>query len=122
MTASPNAREQVQAILNALPETELQQWLASLQGAGSTQINLGNAKGYQVKVEGGTAYIGEWHIEADVLKTVLSQLLSDRRPEELTGIPQNIPHRGAVKFVGREDDLKQLHIQLQKSDRSNQGE
>jgi tetratricopeptide (TPR) repeat protein len=116
MTTPPNLREQVQAILNALSEFELQQWLESLQ-SNPTQINLGNAKGFQVVVKGGTAYIGDWNIGADLLKTVLRELLSDRRAAELTGIPHNIPRSGAVNFVGRKNDLERLHTQLQQSDR-----
>ena len=30
-----------------------------------------------------------------------------------TGIPHNLPYSGATEFVGREEDLKQLHEQLQ---------
>ncbi|MBW4422816.1 MAG: hypothetical protein KME13_27170 [Myxacorys californica WJT36-NPBG1] len=35
----------------------------------------------------------------------------------LKGIPQNVPLRGATKFVGRDDDLKTIHEQLQRRDR-----
>jgi tetratricopeptide (TPR) repeat protein len=116
MTDLSNARSQLQSVLNDLPEAELQQWLKALQ-SNSTQINLGNAKGYQVKVTGGTAYIGDLHIGAEVLKTVLRDLLQDRRSAEPTGIPQNLPRSGAIKFVGRDEDLNRLHVELQQTDR-----
>lgn len=33
------------------------------------------------------------------------------------GIPQNLPHSGTIKFVGREQELARLHEQLQQTDR-----
>ena len=116
MADPPNARSQLQSLLNDLPETELQQWLEALQ-SNSTQINLGNAKGYQVKVTGGTAYIGDLHLGTEALKTGLRDLLQDRRSAEPTGIPQNLPRSGVVKFVGRDEDLNRLHVELKQSDR-----
>ena len=36
---------------------------------------------------------------------------------ETTGIPNNLPRSGAVAFVGREQEIKTLHKQLQQADR-----
>ncbi|MGP1387650.1 MAG: hypothetical protein ACTS2F_29200 [Thainema sp.] len=44
-----------------------------------------------------------------------SRQLSDT--ETLTDIPQNIPFRGATKFVGRGEEINTLHQALQQQDR-----
>nr|WP_278002576.1 tetratricopeptide repeat protein [Nodosilinea sp. FACHB-13] len=41
----------------------------------------------------------------------------DTLPSPLKVCPNNLPHSGAVEFVGRETDLTNLHIQLHQSDR-----
>ncbi|MBE9030883.1 tetratricopeptide repeat protein, partial [filamentous cyanobacterium LEGE 11480] len=87
-----------------------------LQGSNQPlQINQGQAKGFQVRVEGGTAYIGDIHIDADALREVLqgmaqnSQTIVERYfyPEEFYG----------AVFVGRDRELTDLHNRLQSRDR-----
>ncbi|WP_204153770.1 tetratricopeptide repeat protein [Leptolyngbya sp. CCY15150] len=36
-------------------------------------------------------------------------------PQEIVGIPHNLPYSGVAQFVGRDDDLESLHQQLQSS-------
>jgi len=112
----PDPKAQIQAILNDLPDSALQDLLAALQGAPSTaattQLNLGG-KGYQVMVQGGTAYIGDQlNVDAAMLEAVLNKLITERQQSTVSGIPNNLPRSGAVEFVGRETDLANLHIQL----------
>jgi hypothetical protein len=81
------------------------------------QINQGNASGYQVLVEDGVAYIGtHYQIDGITLKSLLEVVLR-RVFQPPVGIPQNLPHRGAPKFVGRDRELATLHEQLQQNDR-----
>ncbi|MGJ3246121.1 MAG: tetratricopeptide repeat protein, partial [Elainellaceae cyanobacterium] len=119
-------QEQILDILNGLPDEALQQLLDGLQtsqpnatpSSQPTQFNLGSAKGFQVTVQGGTAYIGDQlHIEAATLEAVLSKLLQERQRPQLSGIPNNLPRSGAVTFVGRETELTNLHTQLHQADR-----
>jgi tetratricopeptide (TPR) repeat protein len=72
------------------------------------QSNYGNARGYQTKVEGGAAYIGETHVHN--LKSWESQRISI---DDAIKIPNNVPRSGVAKFIGREPELEQLHTQLQ---------
>jgi hypothetical protein len=63
MVDSQSLQSQIQSILNELSDADLQQWLEVLQSSrrkgdsssSLTQVNLGNAKGFQVKVTGGVA-------------------------------------------------------------------
>jgi len=118
----PNPKDQIQTILNDLPDAALQKLLAALQGAlstaATTQFNLGQAKGYQVTVQGGTAYIGDQlNVDAVTLEAVLNKLITERQQPQISGIPHNLPRSGAVKFVGRETDFTNLHTQLHQADR-----
>ena len=61
------------------------------------QSNSDNARGWQTKIEGGTAYIG------DIYRTLSG---------EPGTISQNIPRSGVGVFVGRKQELEQLHQQL----------
>ena len=47
----------------------------------------------------------------------ITQVTSQRIFFKPTGIPENIPYRGAPQFVGRTQELATLHQQLQKTDR-----
>jgi nucleoside phosphorylase len=71
------------------------------ESSGIIQQNSANAQGWQVVVQGGTAYIGNIHIH------------EEPKDIELTGIPCNIIQRGTTTFVGRDVDLDTLHTQLQ---------
>ncbi|MBW4661067.1 MAG: tetratricopeptide repeat protein [Drouetiella hepatica Uher 2000/2452] len=79
------------------------------------QLNWGDTTAFQTLVKGGIAYIGpRVQVNDSQIQILLEQLLARLRP---IGIPQNLPRSGASQFVGREADLKQLHTQLQQSDR-----
>jgi hypothetical protein len=56
MSRDPEFARQVQAIAHEINAGKL------LDQSSMTQNNYGNARGWQAKVEGGTAYIGEIHI------------------------------------------------------------
>jgi hypothetical protein len=115
MTLFQPLSEEVRQFLDSLPDADLQkltQWFAAGQSE-MQQWNTGNAKGYQVRVEGGTAYIGDhYSIAADALEQVLEKLLRDRHLP-VVGIPQNLPYSGVTQFVGRQAELERLHQQLQ---------
>ncbi|MBW4463148.1 MAG: tetratricopeptide repeat protein [Nodosilinea sp. WJT8-NPBG4] len=118
----PNPKDQIQAILKDLPDAALQELLVALQGAPSTaattQLNLGQAKGYQVTVQGGTAYIGDQlNVDAATLEAVLNKLITERQQPQVSGIPNNLPRSGTVEFVGRDTELTNLHTQLHQVDR-----
>jgi tetratricopeptide (TPR) repeat protein len=86
-----------------------------LEGSSQTlQINQGQAKGYQVRVEGGTAYIGDIHIDADLLKKILQDLLQQAQSAAPYFYPEDF--YGAI-FVGRDREMADLHNLLQKADR-----
>ena len=115
MTSSQSLPEEIQQFLDSLSNADLQK-LAMRFAAGQAEMqqwNAGNAKGYQVRVEGGTAYIGDhYSIAADALEQVLDKLLHDRQLPTI-GIPQNLPYSGVAQFVGRQAELERLHQQLQ---------
>jgi hypothetical protein len=83
------------------------------------QINQGKAKGYQVLVTGGIANVGDhFHVDTEVLGQALGKLLEEFAKQKSTGIPQNIPRSGVVKFIDRDEKkLTGLHAQLQQNDR-----
>ena len=114
----PDPKAEIQAILKDLPDVALQEWLAALRGAATTQVNLGQAKGYQVTVQGGTAYVGDQlNVDAATLEAVLNKLITERQQPKISGVPNNLPRSGTNAFVGRETDLANLHTQLHQSDR-----
>jgi tetratricopeptide (TPR) repeat protein len=78
------------------------------------QLNLGDSRGYQIWVEaGGIANVGtHYHIDIEILKTVLDTFLEAKRRES-NQIPHNLPYSGVTEFVGREAELEQLHEQVQ---------
>lgn len=88
MTMFQSLSEEIRQFLDLLSDADLQtlaRWFAIGQ-AEMQQWNTGNAKGYQVRVEGGTAYIGDhYSIDAEVLEQVLEKLLRDR---DLPGVTQ----------------------------------
>ena len=97
-------------------DTELKASLYSDQRI--IQINLGDARGYQIWVEeGGIANVGNhYHINVETLKAVLEAFLEKQR-QESQRIPHNLPYSGVTKFVGRETELETLRRQLQQNDR-----
>jgi len=98
MVKTPDLPNEIQTILKDWSESNLQQLLLALQNnlqnrkpfSTSTQVNLGNANGYQVRVEGGNAYIGN-HFYADTatLESVLSKLLAERQQHSMNNSPYN---------------------------------
>jgi NB-ARC domain len=89
----------------------------------AVQINQGDARGYQVLVEGGQAYIGE-HLHVNdpgiveaALNTILTAYLS--KP---VGIPNNLNrcYSGTPDFVGRELDWEWLCSQMQQPTQNGQ--
>lgn len=77
------------------------------------QINTGNALAFQTLVEGGgIANLGVHLHDFDEKKLdkVLKAFWKSLQP---SGIPNNVPRSGVVKFIGREVDLERLHTQLQ---------
>ena len=114
----PDPKAEIQAILKDLPDVALQEWLAALRGAATTQVNLGQAKGYQVTVQGGTAYVGDQlNVDAATLEAVLNKLITERQQPKISGVPNNLPRSGTNAFVGRETELAALHTQLHQADR-----
>jgi hypothetical protein len=79
------------------------------------QINEDNAVGFQTLVEGGTANVGSplHDFDADKLEQVLKAFWKSLQPKES---PNNVPRSGVAKFVGRDEELEQIHTQLQKSE------
>jgi tetratricopeptide (TPR) repeat protein len=80
------------------------------------QIIQGNAKGFQTVVTGGTAYIGGTHL-SDVKQEMLQEVLQKALGELLKSLQKQIPsdvRQGSPNFVGRVDDLQNLHEALQK--------
>ncbi|MBO3464400.1 NB-ARC domain-containing protein, partial [Aetokthonos hydrillicola] len=108
-------RELVAALKAVLAES------SQLASAASrmNQINLDDAKGFQTVVEGGIAQIGfHYHFDIqtiDKLKAVLYTFITEQKHTP-TGIPQNLPRISIAKFVGRHQELKILHQQLQIKD------
>jgi len=60
--------------------------------------------------------IGAYAEQGDIR---IGKLYLDQREEraQLNSIPQNVPMRGATKFVGRETELATIHREMQTSDR-----
>jgi len=60
--------------------------------------------------------IGAYAEQGDIR---IEKLYLDQREEraQLNSIPQNVPMRGATKFVGRETELATIHQEMQTSDR-----
>ena len=69
------------------------------------QSNQDNAKGWQTQVEGGTAYVGD---NISIYNSPTQQLHSSPA--------NNIPYRGVVHFVGRDEKLVELHKKLLQND------
>ncbi|MCA6538451.1 MAG: tetratricopeptide repeat protein [Pseudanabaena sp. M085S1SP2A07QC] len=78
------------------------------------QINEGNAKGFQTLVTGGIANIGI-HLN-DVNRETLQEVLQEALGELLKSLQKRIPsnvRQGSKNFVGREDELAEIHAKLQ---------
>jgi len=69
------------------------------------QSNYDKAHGWQTKVEGGTVYMGEIHME------------SPKSERVKLNPPENIPSNEVVIFVGREQVLQTLHQQFEETNR-----
>ena len=81
---------------------------------GNNNINIGHIG------QAGDIHIGDrtyYGADAQTIKVVLQEILSGLGGVRPTGIPQNIPLSGVVKFVGREAALSTLHQQLQQTER-----
>ncbi|MGC1218866.1 MAG: tetratricopeptide repeat protein, partial [Phormidesmis sp.] len=86
----------------------------SEQAPAMTQANSDEVRAFQTAVSGGTVQIGgQYGVNAAQLSDILEKLMPKLSGPSLTGIPNNLPRSGAVKFVGREQRLKDLHAQLQ---------
>ncbi|NET57820.1 MAG: tetratricopeptide repeat protein [Symploca sp. SIO2E6] len=82
----------------------------------AVQINQGDARGYQVLVEGGRAYIGEHlHVsDPNLVEAALNTILKAYASKPV-GTPSNLPLSGVVKFVGRDEALEAVHEKLQQT-------
>ncbi len=78
------------------------------------QINEGNAKGFQTLVTGGIANIGIHlnDVNRETLQEVLQEALEDLLKSLQKQIPSNV-RQGSKNFVGREDELADIHAKLQ---------
>ncbi|MBW4520821.1 MAG: tetratricopeptide repeat protein [Scytolyngbya sp. HA4215-MV1] len=79
------------------------------------QFNQGNVVGFQTWLESGArGFFGTNYVVHDpaVLREGMATLLEElaKRP---VGTPSNLPLSGVVKFVGREENLAQVHAKLQ---------
>jgi hypothetical protein len=77
------------------------------------QNNSGNAVGFQTLVSPGAVanlgiHLHDW--DPEKLTQVLRVFLKSLQPK---GIPNNVPRSGVAKFIGREQEVEQLHTQLQ---------
>ncbi|MEO0377671.1 MAG: tetratricopeptide repeat protein, partial [Cyanobacteria bacterium P01_A01_bin.17] len=72
---------------------------------GKYNINIGQGQDIQI---GDRNYI-EWNEDAiqSLIEIVQGQL------PQIVGIPENLPRSGAVEFIGRNQELSNLHQQLQ---------
>ncbi|MFM7477062.1 MAG: NB-ARC domain-containing protein, partial [Microcystis aeruginosa] len=79
------------------------------------QINKGDAKGFQTLVTGGIANIGIHlnDVNRETLQEVLREALEDLLKSSQKKIPSDV-RQGSPNFVGRQQDLKNLHEALQK--------
>lgn len=95
--------KEVRDLLVQLSDENLQQLAASFTGqAEMSQLNLCNAKGFQVKVSGGTAYIGDqYHVDSATLEQALEKLLRDHQLRSPTEDSQQSPpkRRGRVRWT-----------------------
>jgi WD40 repeat protein len=120
--------DEVRAFLERLSDENLQKLAALFTGqAEMSQLNLGDANSFQVKILGGIAYIGEqYHVDSTTLEKALEKLFGDRRlpPSEIprnqpqpikVDIGQN-PYKGLMAFqetdgdhfFGRDPQIKEL--------------
>jgi len=78
------------------------------------QINEGNAKGFQTLVTGGIANIGVHltDVNRETLQEVLQKALGDLLKSLQKQIPSNV-RQGSKNFVGREEELTEIHAKLQ---------
>ena len=78
------------------------------------QINEGNARGFQTLVTGGIANIGIHlnDVNRETLQKVLQEALGDLLKSLQKQIPSNV-RQGSKNFVGREDELTEIHTKLQ---------
>ena len=78
------------------------------------QINEGNARGFQTLVTGGIANIGIHlnDVKRETLQEVLQEALGDLLKSLQKQIPSNV-RQGSKNFVGREDELAEIHTKLQ---------
>jgi len=115
------SRKQIDSLLEPLSEEQLRVVLQALQaGHRQTQINTDQTKGFQISVQGGTAYIADTlnlnqptiEVDVTILEAALTRLLQ-QRPPVTVDIPQNLPYSGAISFVGRGEEIERLHKQFE---------
>ncbi len=79
-----------------------------LRQLGKYNVNIGQGQDIHI---GDRTYVS-WNEEA--IKTLI-EVVQKQLPKP-TGIPTNLPPSGAIHFVGREQELKMLHRQLQQNE------
>ena len=132
--AANEPNSELLAALQQLSAEDLAGLLRALKAGGAAggsdfqQINLGNSKNFQVNVEGGTAYIadrinidaGQISLDVAVLEQVVEQLfekLAGSRQQSIS-VPYFYPSDlGSRTFVGRVEELGELHGLLQGGER-----
>jgi hypothetical protein len=77
---TPEQFQYLQQILSQLSKEDRNKLLTMLHSpaSGLQQFNFDKTKGFQVEVNGGTAYIGDIHIDASALEDVIRTILADR--------------------------------------------
>ncbi|MFM9267285.1 tetratricopeptide repeat protein [Tychonema sp. BBK16] len=132
---NPKKSENIESFIPIIPHlaeaaTTLENWLTEEKqilahktktsklndSSNLVQSNYDDAMEYQTKIEEGTAYEnpakpGFLHnFVLTKLNKFLSAFEGSIPPQE---IPHNVPRSGVARFVGRNQELEQLHIQLQ---------
>jgi hypothetical protein len=77
---TPEQFQYLQQILGQLSKEDRNKLLTMLHSSaiGPQQFNSDKTKGFQVEVNGGTAYIGDIHIDTSALEDVIREILADR--------------------------------------------
>ena len=119
-TNEPNS--ELLAALRQLSADDLAGLLKTLKAGGTDfqQFNFGNSKNFQVSVEGGKAYIADtininaeqMSLDAAMLEQLVEKLVAAQKPSIV--VPYFYPSDlGSRTFVGRVEELEELHGLLQ---------